>query len=184
VPRASTFTAAGLSALMPYANTIQGLRAEGVAPSAIWGEIHALEEGGSPLVTGATIFDMNEMVARVGAVNAAEGAFMAADTGQAMDNTMWAWAPWSGQGLDQSPFERYQVRFNVGTTTTEPGTDQWFQTTWDGSLGESTVADMLDYLTEVAQSALDSYEEEQLTGRGLTSGGTVTDIFAVQIMRI
>jgi hypothetical protein len=168
---------------MPYFNTIQGLRSEGFSLQDIWGELHAAEEAGGPIIAGASIFDMNFMVGRADQINRASDAMAAAPLENAIDSTMWAWAPWSGPAPDTNAFERFQIRFQVDTTTTDPGSPLWMQTTWEGPLEGFSIADIVNDSTFVAQSALDQYDPDKLMDLGLASGGTITGIGDIQIMR-
>jgi len=131
-----------------------------------------------------TIFDMNELRSRAGASLNAQAAFAAGEMGQEFDRSMWAWAPWSDQGISGNPFESYQVRFSVTTTTLEGDEALHMQFPLDQPLDGLTKEQIIDKLTELGQEAIDSDSPRVLAQLDGRLGGTIVDISDIEIMRV
>ena len=181
---ATRWTAAGVSALMQFYGPLRSFFAEGGTGQQAWGFL--TDVGGEDWRQGLqpTIFDMNEIRDRaVQSVNA-QSAFAAADLGQEFERGMWSWAPWSDQGISGNPFESYQARFSVTTTTLGPDEPIFMQFPLDQPLDGLTKEQIIDKLTELGQEAIDSDSPRVLAQLDGRLGGTIVDISDIEIMRV
>lgn len=176
-------TAEGIANLLPYFNSIQGLASQGMNNAQIWNGLRE-QLGMAPGESlGAGILDMNFVAGQARDISNAAAEFGRANVGQAIDSSMLSIAPWADAADVYGPFDRYQIRFQVGTTTTPEGGEVWLQTVWDGTLDGYTTADVMDYLQTEGQIALDSGSPRAMQQLAGLDAGTVTDISNVQIMR-
>jgi hypothetical protein len=178
------WTAAGVSKLLGYYNSIEAIKREGGTNAALWDEVHGIEAEGGPVTSGATIFDMNEVARRASAVIEAEGAFAAGAESGALTGDMWTWAPWSTATTAAWGTPEYQVRYQYETVSPEGEIGlSWGQTDWSGSLPDSP-ADILAQINQSAQSNLDTYSPFALQQAGIAEGSGLGSITAVQLLRV
>lgn len=181
---AARWTAAGVSKLLAYYNSIEALKRQGATNAALWDEVHGIEAEGGPVTAGATIFDMNEVAARANGVIAAEAAFGAGQQFGSLEGNMWAWAPWSTETTAAWDNPTYQIRYQYETLSPEGNsTLLWGQTDWEGQL-PGDQSDILARVSGSAQNSLDTYTPAALLNLGVASGSTLGNIAAVQILRI
>lgn len=181
---AARWTAAGVSRLLAYYNSIESLKREGATNAALWNEVHAIEAEGGPITEGASIFDMNEVAARATAVIGAENAWQAGSEAGTIDGEMWAWAPWATQTTAAWGQPSYQIRYQYETLSPEGDIAlSWGQTDWAGQLPELQ-SDILTRVAGSAQNSLDTYTPYALAAAGVLPGSTLGNITAVQLLRI
>lgn len=181
---AARWTAAGVSKLLGYYNSIEAIIREGGTNAALWNEVHGIEAEGGPVTEGATIFDMNEVAARARATIQAEAAFSAGiDSGQTTAD-MWAWAPWSTQTTAAWGSPEYQIRYQYETVGPDGAFNtSWGQTDWSGVLPDNP-ADILSHISGSAQTNLDTYSPFALQQAGIAEGSTLGAVTAVQLLRV
>lgn len=178
------WTAAGVSKLLGYYNSIEAIKREGGTNAALWAEVHGIEAEGGPVTAGATIFDMNEVAARASAVIQAEAAFNAGVDSGAITGDMWAWAPWSTQTTAAWGSPEYQIRYQYETLSPEGEVAlSWGQTDWSGVLPDSP-QDIISHVSGSAQTNLDTYSPFALQQAGIAAGSTLGAITAVQLLRV
>lgn len=191
MPRNNQPTAAGVSALLAVSNSLLGGIEDGVSRAELWGIAQAAAaEAGSDL-GGATIFDMNYVYSKLSAVNQAQIAFDNALPNYAIEGNQWAWAPWSGPDSATFATESYQLRFSYQVQLPD-GTQStiWGQTDWQGSLDFNdsgvplTKQDILDRALGSAQMSLNTGSPGALNQLGGLTGGVVSGIGQLQILRV
>lgn len=176
-------TAAGVSLLLPYVNSITGAIEAGLNRSQIWAAVQGAEAEGGPQIAGASIFDMNEVYSRAKGVLNAQDNFGALAGGDAITGKEWAWAPWSSQTTAAYANPQYMIRYEwLGDTPSGEQVSQWFQTDWAGPI-DVTAQDVLDRVQGSAQLSLDTYQQASLAALGLPQGVVVSGIGRVQILR-
>jgi hypothetical protein len=179
-------TAAGVSQLLAYYNSIEGIRRSGGSRVDAWAEIQGLVGQGNPSVAGSTIFDMNEVWQRAGDVLSAEAGFARNQAEGAFTADGWAWAPWAAQTVASGDMFNAQLRYQYEVMS--PGGETqlfWGQTDWAGSPGALPSLDQL--LTRVegsASTSFDSYPAAYQAARGIDTGSSLGDIVAVQVLRV
>lgn len=177
-------TAAGIAKLLAYSNNILGSVQSGGNVQDIWAAVRAGVAAGGGSIEGASIFDMNFVAGNAREINSAQIAVSKAQPGQAVDSTMWAWAPWSARDtaaqLDPSYLLRYQyeVQHADGSLHT-----LWGQTDWQGSL-DGTVDALMERAQGSAQAALDTGSPGALAVLGDLGGAFVTGVGALQVLRV
>lgn len=178
------WTAAGVSRLLGYYNSIEAIKRAGGNNAALWNEVHGIEAEGGPVTQGATIFDMNEVAQRATAVINAEAAFASGVDSGALTGDMWAWAPWSTQTTAAWGSPEYQIRYQYETLSPEGELAlSWGQTDWSGVLPDAP-ADIISHISGSAQSNLDTYSPFALQQAGIAEGSTLGNITAVQLLRV
>ena len=178
------WTAAGVSKLLGYYNSIEAIKREGGTNAALWAEVHGIEAEGGPVTQGATIFDMNEVGRRASEVINAQAAFASGVDSGALTADMWAWAPWSTQTTAAWGTPEYQIRYQYETLSPEGEQSlAWGQTDWSGQLPDSP-ADILSQINQSAQTNLDTYSPFALQQAGIAEGSSLGNITAVQLLRV
>jgi hypothetical protein len=175
---AARWTAAGVSKLLAYYNSVEGIIREGGSNRALWDEVHGIEAEGGPVTEGATIFDMNEVAQRARAVLAAESNWQAGLGAGTVTGDMASWAPWATRTTAAFGQPDYQIRYQYEAIGPEGEASLvWGQTDWQGGLPD-TQADILTRIEGSAQNSLDNYN---VSGDSASSLGNIT---AVQLLRI
>jgi hypothetical protein len=175
---AARWTAAGVSKLLAYYNSVEGIIRQGGSNRALWDEVHGIEAEGGPATEGATIFDMNEVAARARAVLAAESNWQAGLGAGTVTGDMASWAPWATRTTAAFGQPDYQIRYQFEAIGPEGEASLvWGQTDWAGQLPDSQ-ADILTRIEGSAQNSLDN------NSAGVDSGSSLGDITAVQLLRI
>ena len=184
-------TAEGISLLSPYWNTIVGARQQGFNRAEVWGLINEQFQEGGPSFQGATIFDMNHYWSRAGELLNAETAFSQANPADAVEGSMWAWAPWAVPSSAEWQTPNYLLNYARSAMDAEGNliTDEegnpvniWGMTDWQGSI-DVTAGDIVDRVLGSSESALDINSPR--IGAQLADVGGIGfgDINTVQIMR-
>lgn len=180
----NTFTAQGVAKLLPYANSILGAIEAGGRTQDIWAAVQAGVAAGGPSTEGATIFDMNELAARLRSVVQAQTNFEGAPPTDAITADMWSWAPWVGSADQNWLTDSYHIRYQYQVTLPDGTvTPIWGQTDWQGPL-DVTAQAITDRAMGSAVSALDTDSPRAAEALGGQSGGFVSGITAVQILRV
>jgi hypothetical protein len=179
-------TAAGVSQLLAYYNSIEGVRRAGGSRVDAWSEIQGIEAEGGPTVAGSTIFDMNEVWQRAGSVINAEAGFARNLEEGAFTADGWAWAPWASQSFATGDTFNAQLRYQYEVTSPAGETQLfWGQTDWAGSPGALPSLEQLFTRTQGSASvAFDSYPAAYQAARGIDAGSSLGDIVAVQVLRV
>ena len=185
MPRQTGPTSAGIAALLPYFNSIMGAVEQGGRVSDIWAAYNNAVEIAGGTRGDASIFDMNYVAGYARALHSAEGALSAAADTQALESSMWAWAPWAAGETDSWLQDRYQVRYQA-TLTGPDGEERpiWGVTDWEGSLEGVTKGQLWDRATVSAQEALDTGSPRVQAQLGMAEGFTLSGVTRVQVMRL
>jgi hypothetical protein len=183
---AARATAAGVSQLLAYYNSIEGIRRAGGSRVDAWSEIQGIEAEGGPTVLGSTIFDMNEVWQRAGSVLNAEAGFARNQAEGAFTAEGWAWAPWAAQTVASGDMFNAQLRYQYEVTSPAGETQLfWGQTDWAGSPGALPSLDQLFTRVEgSASTSFDSYPAAYQEARGIDTGSSLGDVVAVQVLRV
>ena len=174
----------GISALMPYFNNLLGAVQEGATTQQLWDAYRSAVEIAGGELGNPSIFDMNYVAGHARAINNAQVALGAANATDALDSTMWAWAPWSSGDTAQWLTDRYQLRYQAILEGPDGQVPVWGVTDWEGTLEGLSKQDILDRSLTSAQESLDSGSPRVLAQLGMASGFSVSHVAAVQIMRI
>lgn len=178
-------TSEGVAALMPYFNSLLGAVEGGATTSDLWAAYRNAVEIAGGAMGNPSIFDMNYVAGYARALNAAEGNLAAAPGGNAIDSSMWGWAPWAAGETDSWLQDRYQVRYQAEVSHPELGTQQvWGVTDWEGSLEGVTKDQLTARALASAQESLDSGSPRVQAQLGMAEGFTLGGITRVQIMRL
>lgn len=183
---AARATAEGVSQLLAYYNSIEGIRRAGGTRVDAWSEIQGIEAEGGPTLSGSTIFDMNEVWQRAGGVLGAEAGFARNQQEGAFTADGWAWAPWASQTSIAFDVFNAQLRYQYQVMSPEGETQLfWGQTDWQGTPGAMpSLNQLFTRVTESASTAFDSYPSAFQQSRGIAEGSSLGDIVAVQVLRV
>ena len=185
MPRVTGPTSAGMAALMPYFNSILGAVEQGANVAGLWQAVRNASELTGGYIQGATIFDMNAMAGYARSILSSEGGLARAAPGDAVDSTMWAWAPWAAGETDSWLQDRYQVRYQVDVVgpNGEPGS-VWGTWSPEGSLSGLTAGDVEQAAQLSGQNILDTYDQRALASLGIGEGYSMVGVSRIQIMRL
>lgn len=182
---AARSTPEGVSQLLAFYNTIEGVRRAGGTRADAWGEINGLVGEGYLPPDASTIFDMNEVWQRAGAVINAEAGYARDLEAGALTGDGWAWAPWTTPTSADWQTSYFQVRYQYQVLAPD-GTvgTYWGQTDWSDPNG--MMPDLTDIQGQVnlsAQTSFDSYPSEFQQARGIAEGSSLGNIVSVQLLR-
>lgn len=185
MPRLTGPTSEGIAALMPYFNSLLGAVEQRASTSDLWAAYrHAVEVAGGVL-GNPSIFDMNYMAGYARGLANAEANLSAAPGENAIDSTMWGWAPWAAGETDAWLADRFQVRYEAQVSHPELGQQTiWGVTDWEGSLEGVTKDQMLARALASAQESIDSGSPRVQAQLGMEQGFSLDGISRVQIMRL
>lgn len=185
MPRLTGPTSEGISALMPYFNSLVGAVEAGATTSDLWDAYRSAVELAGGSLGNPSIFDMNYVAGYARAVVSSEGALAAAAPGDALGSDMWSWAPWSAGDTNAWLAERYQVRYQADLSHPDLGSQTvWGVTDWEGSLEGVTKDQLYARALASAQESLDTGSPRVQAQLGMAEGFTLGGISRVQIMRL
>lgn len=174
----------GVSRLLPYFNSLLGAVQEGGTTAQLWDAYkNAVATAGGEL-GGVSIQDMNYVSGYARAINNAQESLGAAQATDALDSSMWAWAPWSAGQSDAWLTDRYQWRYEAQVEREGETQTIWGVTDWQDSLEGLTKQQVQDRALQSAQESLDGGSPGVMAQLGMETGFAVTGIGAIQIMRI
>lgn len=177
-------TSEGVSALLPYFNNLLGAVQAGGTTSQLWDAYRSAVELAGGALGNPSIYDMNYVAGHARAVNNAQVSLGAAAATDALDSSMWAWAPWSAGDTAAWLTDRYQLRYQAVLQGEGGPQTVWGVTDWEGTLEGLSKQDILDRSLQSAQESLDSGSPRVIAQLGMAEGFSVSHIGAVQIMRI
>jgi len=178
-------TATGVAALMPYFNSLVGAVEQGGTVSDLWAAYRNAVEIAGGALGEASIFDMNFVAGYARQLVSSEGALAAAGGADAIDSTMWAWAPWASGQTDSWLADRYQVRYQAQIVGPDgQSIPVWGVTDWEGSLEGVTKDQMWERSFQSAQEALDTGSPRVQQQLGMLEGASLGSVSRVQIMRL
>lgn len=179
-------TAAGVSALLPYYNSIEGIRRSGGTRAEAWAEIQGIEGEGGPTLEGATIFDMNEVWQRAGAVLAAESYYARDLAAGALTGDAVAWAPWASQTSASFLQNNLQIRYSYEVVSPGGQIDTfWGQTDYQSSLNQTPSLDDITTRVNTSMELAFSNQSFRMTGgANLPTDVSPGSVVAVQLLRV
>lgn len=185
MPRLNAPTAEGIAALLPYFNNLLGAVEEGATVGDLWAAYKQAVQIAGGALGNPSIFDMNFIAAQARNIVASEGSLARAELGQAVDSTMWAWAPWAAGDTGAYLTENFMVQYQANLSG--PGGDLvpvWGMTDWQGSLEGLTKEQLLGRATTSAQEALDTGSPGVQAQLGMAEGFSFSGITRVKILRV
>ena len=179
-------TAAGVSDLLAYYNTIEGVARAGGSRADAWQEIQEVQAEYSLAAPNSTIFDMNEVWQRANAVIQAEQGYARDLSAGALTGDAWAWAPWATQTTAAWQQSNFQVRYNYEVVGPSGDVQTfWGQTDWQGF--QSGMPSLDDIQSRVQTSAELGFAGNSFRNQGGGQLGTdvaLGNIVAVQLLRV